>query len=48
MTIVTSQAELNEKVRKSELDFALWNTHTLKEVYEHMSHIKQQRWVCTK
>jgi len=36
MTIITSQEELDEMTQQGEQDFELWNTYTLKEVYEHV------------
>jgi len=36
MTIINSQAELDEMIEQAELDIKLWRTHTFREVYEHI------------
>ncbi len=46
MTFITSEAELQEKIKRAEADFALWNTYTFKEVYEHLYSTKNKKNTC--
>ena len=42
MTIINSKEELNNMVKEAELDIKMWNTYTLKEVYEHLYSKKEE------
>lgn len=48
MTIITSQQELDEKIRRADEDIAMGRTHTLKEVYQKIEEFRQNKNVCTK
>ncbi|MDP2090115.1 MAG: hypothetical protein Q8K30_00830 [Candidatus Gracilibacteria bacterium] len=48
MTIINSEYELSQKIKKAEEDIKMGRVYTFKEVYEHLYSNKSEKKVCMK
>ncbi len=48
MTIITSEYELQEKIKRAKEDIKMWRTYTFKEVYQHLYSSNKNEKACMK